>query len=128
MGNKRYFKKFKEPKEPKIAHQDEISPSYSVLSPWLEVQQTFWQRYCDWLSWQQFVAQEGTKDNLRGLEHTLQLTSQPLTLYRYLRLNWQKPYLHFGSHALTSSRLLSRAFTDSWATWQRTVENSRKPH
>ena len=48
----------------------------------------------------------------------MQLSQQPQTLYRYTRMNWQKPYLELHAQSLTGTRLLSQLWTDTFSAWQ----------
>ncbi|MBN9286521.1 MAG: hypothetical protein BGO43_06435 [Gammaproteobacteria bacterium 39-13] len=86
---------------------------------WVALQQKFWQGYMEWISWQQHVMQENFQENMRLIMHSLQLSSDPNTFYRYMRFNWQKPYLNLGAQTLSSTRLMTRLMLESWCAWQK---------
>ena len=82
------------------------------------VQQQFLQGWWDYLTWQQWSLQQAIYDNSRWVTHMMQLTQQPQTLYRYTRMNWQKPYLGLHAQSLTGTRLLTQLWTDTFSAWQ----------
>lgn len=86
---------------------------------WISLQQKLWQEYMEWLSWQQRAMQENFQESIRLMMHCLQLSSHPNTLYRYMRFNWQKPYLNLSAQTLSSTRLMTRMMIDSWCAWQK---------
>lgn len=96
---------------------------YSFNQNWLHdfqsLQQQFLQGYWDWLTWRQWSWQQAFYDNARWFNHCLELTQEPKTLYRYNRMNWRKPYLGLSAQTLTSSRLLTKLWFDSFSVWQK---------
>lgn len=86
---------------------------------WFESQQKFWQEYWEWASWQQQMMQQNFQDSSRFMMHCMQLSANPQKLARYIRMNWQKPYLTLNAQALTSSRLLSKMMMDCLNTSQK---------
>ncbi len=98
---------------------------YPMTPNWLQgfqgVQQQFMQGWWDYLTWQQWSLQQAFYDNSRWLTHLMQLTQQPQTLYRYTRMNWQKPYLSLHAQSVTGTRLLTQLWTDTFKAWQQII-------
>lgn len=83
------------------------------------LQQQFMQGYWDWFTWRQWSSQQAFYDNVRWFNHCLELTQEPKTLYRYTRMNWQKPYLGLSEQSITSTRLLTKLWLNTFAFWQK---------
>lgn len=108
---------------------------YQFNQQWLQdyqaISQQFLQGWWDLIAWQHWSWQQALYENSRWLSHCMQLTRQPQTLYRYTRMNWQKPLLGLNAQALTSTRLMTQLWVDTFNAWQQTVpgmKNSRSPH
>ncbi len=103
--------------------KDAAYQPYVFTQDWLQgyqaVQQHLLQGWWDYLTWQQWSLQRSLSDGIRWYTHCLQLTQQPQTLYRYTRMNWQKPYLGLNAQAVTATRLLTGLWTDSLQAWQK---------
>jgi hypothetical protein len=118
--------------EKNTSHQDDSAFSNYKTMPWLhgaqmgghwfESGQKFWQEYWEWASWQQQIMQQNIQDGSRLMMHCMQLSANPQKLARYMRMNWQKPYLTLNAQALTSSRLLTKMMTDCMSTVQKHEE------
>lgn len=107
---------------PFSSHTKENDP-YHFSNNWLQelqsLQQQFLQGYWDWLTWRQWTWQQALYDNARWFNHCLELTQEPKTLYRYTRMNWQKPYLELSAQSVTSTRLLTKLWLDTFTTLQK---------
>ncbi|MCS5710065.1 hypothetical protein [Candidatus Berkiella aquae] len=101
---------------------DPYHPYATFNQEWLQnyqaIQQHFWQGWWDWLTWQQWSLQQAAHENARWFTHCMELRQQPQTLYRYTRMNWQKPYLGMNAQMLTSARILTQLWTDTFKAWQ----------
>lgn len=100
----------------------------NTLSPWTATQQgnyafakTLCHGYWEWAKWQQITWQQAVNNGSRWMMHCMQLSSQPHTLYRYVRMHWQKPYLAYSAQTITGSRLLAGIITDCWTAWHKTL-------
>lgn len=104
------------------AKENDANQPYQLTQHWLQgyqaSQQHLLQGWWDYLTWQQWSLQRSFFDGIRWYTHCLQLTQQPQTLYRYTRMNWQKPYLGLNAQAVTANRLLTGVWTDSLQAWQ----------
>lgn len=98
--------------------------SQRVTQHWFECQQKFWKEYMEWATWQQQTMRQSMMDSSHWMMHCMQLSGQPEKLHRYLRLNWQKPYLAMSSQAVTSNRMLMHIMIDNWCTWQKVMSQS----
>lgn len=107
------------------SHTKENDPfhPYHFNHSWLHelqsLQQQFMQGYWDWLTWRQWSWQQAFYDNARWFNHCLELTQEPKTLYRYTRMNWQKPYLELSAQSVTSARLLTKLWLDTFTSLQK---------
>ena len=88
------------------------------LQTYFSMQQKLQENTIEWVMWQQMAYQQSMMESARWLTHCMQLTNEPQTLFRYLRMNWQKPYLELGTQAVTSSKLLSHMWTTYLSEWQ----------
>ncbi len=103
--------------------------SQRITQHWFECQQRFWQQYLEWATWQQQTMHQSMMDSSRWMMHCMQLSNQPEKLHRYLRLNWQKPYLSMASQAVASNRMLMHLMIDNWCTWQKIMsQNDNSTH
>jgi len=100
-------------------HPYPLSPN--LLQGFQGAQQQFLQGWWDYLTWQQCSLQQAFYDNSRWVTHLMQLTQQPQTLYRYTRMNWQKPYLGLRAQSVTGTRLLTQLWADTFSAWQQLV-------
>ncbi len=94
---------------------------------WFAVQQKFWQDYIELVTWQQRTLQQNMVDSAQAMMHCMQLSAKPTHLFRYIRRNWQKPYVTLGAQTMNASRLYTKFMTDSLYTWQKTF-SSHQPH
>ena len=88
----------------------------------------FWRDYWKWVNFQHKALQEDLFESSRWLTHCMQLSSHPQTLYRYLRMHWQKPYIEIASQTFTSSRLMGQMWMDSWDCWQKMTTGQKPSH
>lgn len=94
-----------------------IMPQQAFFS-WFALQQAFWEGYWQLLSWECSTLHQISIDNTRAMVHAIQLSSEPQTFYRYMRMNWKKPYEHGTANAFTASRLYGQIWSDYFLAWQ----------
>ncbi len=93
--------------------------AHTLTQSWIELQQRFWQEYTEWFTWQQQTMQQNMVDSANIMMHCMQLSAKPTHMYRYMRRNWQKPYVNLGAQTLNASRLYTKLMTDSLYAWQK---------
>ncbi|MBS0290191.1 MAG: hypothetical protein JSS07_09190 [Proteobacteria bacterium] len=97
-----------------------------AIPHWITLEQSCLHNYWEWLSWQQETMQKNYQDTQHVMTHFMQLAANPSHLHRYIRRNWQKPYIHLNAQAITSMRLLSKFMIQNWCTWQTAIMPEQK--
>jgi hypothetical protein len=103
--------------------------SQQLFENYYPLQKKCWDNYWKWANWTQSNVQLSAFETSRWMMHCMQLAPEPNTLFRYLRMNWQKPYLSLSSQSISSTRLLSRLTAENLSFWQamaQTGENKSK--
>lgn len=110
----------KAPENKDVDSDPELNPWHfnQYFQNWLNLQQIWLTHSWEILLWQQTLIQKMMMENTRWLMHCFQLYDQPHTLYRYLRMNWSKPYETLSQHSMSSSHLVSQFWIKSLSAWQ----------
>ncbi len=85
---------------------------------WVEYQQKYWQEYMEFFTWQQQTLHQNLVDSAQVAMHCMQLSSNPSHLVRYIRRNWQKPYMTLGAQSLHATKLMTKIMTNNMCAWQ----------
>jgi hypothetical protein len=89
-----------------------------IMQHWLSWQQNILMSSWEIMLWQQIAIQKMYIDNMRWVIHSLQISDQPHTFFRYSRMNWLKPYETFSAHSVSSTRLISHMWIQSLSALQ----------
>jgi hypothetical protein len=108
------------------AHASPFFMSHKLLHTWFEMNQKFWQNYVDYTMWRNKALLEMMIESSRWVMHSAQLMGNPQAYHRYLRANWQKPFMSLNAHALTSARMLTHMFMENGTYFQKTMMNILK--
>ncbi|MGD9592367.1 MAG: hypothetical protein AB7V32_07600 [Candidatus Berkiella sp.] len=92
--------------------------SAKMSQDWFELSQQCWQAFSELATWQQQTLHQNMLDSAQVMMHCMQLSTNPTHLYRYIRRNWQKPYMTLGAQSLTAAKLLTKLMTNNMCTWQ----------
>lgn len=113
----------------KVFSQTSISPFFmspQLLHVWFEMNQKFWQSYLEFALWRNKTLYETFFESSRWMMHSGQFMGNPQVYYRYLRANWQKPFVSFSAQALNSARMLTHMFIENSTYFQKTMANMMK--
>ncbi len=88
---------------------------------WFEFQQKYWQEYMELATWGQQTFHQNLVDSAHAMMHCMQLSTNPAHMYRYIRRNWQKPYMAMGAQSLTATKMLTKLMTQNMAAWQQAM-------
>lgn len=92
--------------------------SNQIMQHWLNWQQNILISSWEIAMWQQIAIQKMYIDNMRWFIHSLQISDQPHTFFRYARMNWLKPYETLSAHSVSSTRLISHMWIQSLSALQ----------
>ncbi|MBS0286539.1 MAG: hypothetical protein JSR17_04535 [Proteobacteria bacterium] len=90
---------------------------------WAESQRKLWQDAMEYFSWQQNTMQQNMVDSGKVMMHCMQLSANPPHLYRYIRRNWQKPYVTLGAQYLHGAKLYTQLISDYLCAVQTTCSH-----
>ncbi|MFI4937521.1 MAG: hypothetical protein ACHQJ6_03300 [Candidatus Berkiellales bacterium] len=93
--------------------------SQHFVSGWYDAQRNFLMGLWDWASYQQWALQKTLVEDSYFLFHCLKITSEPNTLFRYLKMHWKNPLQDAAATAFTSTRYLSHMWVNSWSAWHK---------
>ena len=114
------YKMFSQP------HAQPFFMSHKLLHTWFEMNQKFWQNYLEYAMWRNKALLEMMFESTRWAMHSTQLMGNPQAYQRYLRANWQKPFMSVNAQALNSARTWTHLMMDNSAYFQRMMGDIAK--
>lgn len=98
--------------------QNPFATSQHIFENYYPVQKKCWDNYWTWANWTLSSLHETSFEASRLMMHCIQLSPEPHTLFRYLRMNWQKPYLSLSAQAISAARLFTQLSSENYNYWQ----------
>lgn len=108
------------------AHYSPFLMSHTMLHKWFEMYQKFWLNWFEFRMWQNKSLMDAIFQSSRWYMHSFQLMGHPQIFSRYLRANWQKPFMAFNAQTLSAARLMTHMMMENGMFFQKAMSEAVK--